>query len=188
MVPAPTESVVTSETYSHSDVVGHVHNVHRGDPPDGHLPHGALLIHNSVPPVPSATGIGGRRRAATIHTIGAALMGRLRQVYIAGNHLALLSSHQEPRCGGACMIGDSITGGGTNPGNHQGRNPPALPLRHPRAVRAAPRQLHRCLQISPSGSRHFRGLTLYEFICKAWTSQPKLFNANPLHQMLRLNI
>ena len=33
-----------------------------------------------------------------------------------------------------------------------------------------------------------KGLTPYEFICKAWTSQPQLFNANPLHQSLGLNI
>ena len=28
-----------------------------------------------------------------------------------------------------------------------------------------------------------KGLTPYEFICKAWTSQPKRFTLNPLHQM-----
>lgn len=33
-----------------------------------------------------------------------------------------------------------------------------------------------------------KGLTPYEFICKAWTSQPQLFNADPLHQMPGLNI
>ena len=33
-----------------------------------------------------------------------------------------------------------------------------------------------------------KGLTPYEFICKAWTSQPQLFNANPLHHMPGLNI
>jgi hypothetical protein len=33
-----------------------------------------------------------------------------------------------------------------------------------------------------------KGLTPYEFICKAWTSQPKLFNANPIHQMPGLYI
>ena len=27
-----------------------------------------------------------------------------------------------------------------------------------------------------------KGLTPYEFICKAWTSQPKQFNLNPLHE------
>jgi hypothetical protein len=27
-----------------------------------------------------------------------------------------------------------------------------------------------------------RGLTPYEFICKAWTSQPERFNLNPLHK------
>jgi hypothetical protein len=26
-----------------------------------------------------------------------------------------------------------------------------------------------------------KGLKPYEFICKAWTSQPELFNANPIH-------
>ena len=33
-----------------------------------------------------------------------------------------------------------------------------------------------------------KGLTPYEFICKAWNSQPQLFNANPIHQMPGLNI
>ena len=32
-----------------------------------------------------------------------------------------------------------------------------------------------------------RGLTPYEFICKAWTSEPQRFNLNPLHQMPGLN-
>jgi transposase InsO family protein len=33
-----------------------------------------------------------------------------------------------------------------------------------------------------------RGLTLYEFICKAWTNDPSRFPLNPLHQMPGLNI
>lgn len=33
-----------------------------------------------------------------------------------------------------------------------------------------------------------KGLTPYEFICKAWAPQPQLFNADPLHQMPGLNI
>src|ERR671921_587329 len=33
-----------------------------------------------------------------------------------------------------------------------------------------------------------KGLTLYEFICKTWTSQPKRFTLNPLHQMPGPNI
>jgi transposase InsO family protein len=32
-----------------------------------------------------------------------------------------------------------------------------------------------------------KGLTPYEFICKSWTSQPKQFSLNPLHQMPGLN-
>ena len=32
-----------------------------------------------------------------------------------------------------------------------------------------------------------RGLTPYEFICKAWTSQPQRFKINPLQQMPGLN-
>jgi transposase InsO family protein len=28
-----------------------------------------------------------------------------------------------------------------------------------------------------------KGLTPYEFICKAWTSQPQQFTVNPLHQI-----
>jgi len=32
-----------------------------------------------------------------------------------------------------------------------------------------------------------KGLTPYEFICKCWTSQPKRFILNPLHQMPGLN-
>ena len=33
-----------------------------------------------------------------------------------------------------------------------------------------------------------KGLTPYEFICKAWTNQPERFTLNPLHQMPGLNI
>lgn len=33
-----------------------------------------------------------------------------------------------------------------------------------------------------------RGLTPYEFICKQWTAEPHRFHANPLHQMVGLNI
>ena len=33
-----------------------------------------------------------------------------------------------------------------------------------------------------------KGLTPYEFICKAWASEPDRFNHNPLHQMPGLNI
>src|SRR5919107_4303409 len=33
-----------------------------------------------------------------------------------------------------------------------------------------------------------RGLTPYEFICKAWTQEPERFTLNPLHQMPGLNI
>ena len=32
-----------------------------------------------------------------------------------------------------------------------------------------------------------KGLTRYEFICKAWTSQPERFTLNPLQQMPGLN-
>jgi transposase InsO family protein len=32
-----------------------------------------------------------------------------------------------------------------------------------------------------------KGLTPYEFICKAWTSQPQRFKLNPLQQMPGLN-
>jgi transposase InsO family protein len=32
-----------------------------------------------------------------------------------------------------------------------------------------------------------KGLTPYEFICKAWTNQPERFILNPLHQMPGLN-
>lgn len=32
-----------------------------------------------------------------------------------------------------------------------------------------------------------RGLTPYEFICKAWTNEPKRFTVSPLHQMPGLN-
>jgi Integrase core domain len=32
-----------------------------------------------------------------------------------------------------------------------------------------------------------RGLTPYEFVCKAWTSQPQRFKLNPLQQMQALN-
>ncbi|MGM0562291.1 MAG: IS481 family transposase, partial [Pseudomonadota bacterium] len=31
------------------------------------------------------------------------------------------------------------------------------------------------------------GLTPYEFICKAWTSQPQRFKLNPIHHMPGLN-
>ncbi len=33
----------------------------------------------------------------------------------------------------------------------------------------------------------FKGLTLYEFICRIWTSEPQRFILNPIHQMLGLN-
>ena len=33
-----------------------------------------------------------------------------------------------------------------------------------------------------------KGLTPYEFVCKAWTSQPQQFKLNPLQQMPGLNI
>jgi hypothetical protein len=33
-----------------------------------------------------------------------------------------------------------------------------------------------------------KGLTPYEFVCKAWTSQPQRFKLNPLQQMPGLNI
>ena len=33
-----------------------------------------------------------------------------------------------------------------------------------------------------------KGLTPYEFICKAWTSQPQDFTISPLQQMPGLNI
>ncbi|HWY84909.1 MAG TPA: IS481 family transposase, partial [Roseiarcus sp.] len=32
-----------------------------------------------------------------------------------------------------------------------------------------------------------RGLTPYEFICKAWTSQPQRFTISPLQKMPGLN-
>ena len=32
-----------------------------------------------------------------------------------------------------------------------------------------------------------KGLTPYEFICKAWTDQPERFAISPLHQMPGLN-
>jgi transposase InsO family protein len=36
---------------------------------------------------------------------------------------------------------------------------------------------------SPAGSRPSRASRPYEFICKAWTSQPERFTTNPLQQM-----
>ena len=33
-----------------------------------------------------------------------------------------------------------------------------------------------------------KGLTSYEFVCKAWTSQPERFTVNPRQQMPGLNI
>ena len=32
-----------------------------------------------------------------------------------------------------------------------------------------------------------KGLTPYEFICKAWTNEPQRFTLDPLHQMPGLN-
>jgi hypothetical protein len=32
-----------------------------------------------------------------------------------------------------------------------------------------------------------KGLTPYEFICKCWTSEPKRFTLNPIHDMPGLN-
>jgi uncharacterized protein len=34
--------------------------------------------------------------------------GRLKQVDIRGNHAAILGPYEEPRCGDACMVGDSV--------------------------------------------------------------------------------
>ena len=36
--------------------------------------------------------------------------------------------------------------------------------------------------------KSLKGLTPYELICKAWTSQPQRFKINPLQQMPGLNI
>jgi transposase InsO family protein len=36
--------------------------------------------------------------------------------------------------------------------------------------------------------KSLKGLTPYEFICQCWTSEPKRFTLNPLHQMPGLNI
>ena len=36
--------------------------------------------------------------------------------------------------------------------------------------------------------KRLRGLTPYEFICKAWADQPQRFTQNPHHQMPGLNI
>lgn len=33
-----------------------------------------------------------------------------------------------------------------------------------------------------------KGLTLYEFICKCWTTEPHRFILDPIHQMPGLNI
>lgn len=33
-----------------------------------------------------------------------------------------------------------------------------------------------------------KGLTPYEFICKAWTKEPARFTLDPIHQMPGLNI
>jgi transposase InsO family protein len=35
--------------------------------------------------------------------------------------------------------------------------------------------------------KRLRGLTPYEFICKAWTTEPERFTLNPIHQMPGLN-
>jgi transposase InsO family protein len=35
--------------------------------------------------------------------------------------------------------------------------------------------------------KRLRGLTAYEFICKAWADEPKRFTRNPHHQMPGLN-
>ncbi len=37
-------------------------------------------------------------------------------------------------------------------------------------------------------SKTHKGLTPYEAICKFWTTEPKRFTLNPLHQMPGLNI
>ena len=42
------------------------------------------------------------------------------------------------------------------------------------------------LQLRPT-PKTLKGLTPYEFVCKAWTSQPERFTLNPLHQMPGLN-
>ncbi|TDH58635.1 IS481 family transposase, partial [Dankookia rubra] len=35
--------------------------------------------------------------------------------------------------------------------------------------------------------KRLRGLTPYEFICKAWTAEPQRFTANPHHETLGPN-
>ena len=40
---------------------------------------------------------------------------------------------------------------------------------------------------SPAASRRSKRLTPYEFICKAWQTQPVRFTINPLHQILGIN-
>jgi hypothetical protein len=39
----------------------------------------------------------------------------------------------------------------------------------------------------PRRLKTLRGLTPYEFVCKAWTSEPKRFKLNPLQKMPGLN-
>ena len=50
----------------------------------------------------------------------------------------------------------------------------------------ASRRLHGSLQFARR-LKTLGGLTLYEYICKIWTSAPDRFILNPIHQMPGLN-
>jgi hypothetical protein len=84
-------------------VVGHAQNIRRS----GDLLIADLLIGDAG--AMRAIRTGGWRGVSAGYDAEYATAGngRLRQFNISGNHIAILSPHEEPRCGSVCSIGDS---------------------------------------------------------------------------------
>src|SRR3984885_9141237 len=74
-----------------------------------------------------------------------------------------------------------------NEPHHQGRDRQPLLLRDPRPAASPPANFVDAYNFARR-LKTLRGLTPYEFICKAWTSQPQTFKLNPLQQTPGLNI
>jgi uncharacterized protein len=86
--------------------VGHMQNVRQGDPPDDDKLIADLIVHDGR----AIDLIRNRNWRAISLGYQAEYRrdgGRLRQVNIRGNHAAILSPEEEPRCGDACMIADA---------------------------------------------------------------------------------
>jgi hypothetical protein len=73
-----------------------------------------------------------------------------------------------------------------NEPHHQGRNRQTLLLPDPRPAANAPADFVDAYNFARR-LKTLRGLTPYEFICKAWTSDPSRFKLSPIQQMPGLN-